>query len=165
VKGTLGALLLEGADTVKLFNETIKVRARIVKLEGTSSHADRDHLLSWIKSIPTPTRVFVTHGEDSVAELFAKTLDRAHKIPAVAPYNGAVYDLINNDCIYVGNTSKKENTRRQEESERFNTSTVYGALKQTASEFHKLIPTLEGRANRELRELTKELRALIAKYK
>ena len=165
VKGTLGALLLDGADTVKLFNETIKVRARIVKLEGTSSHADRDHLLSWIKDIPTPTRVFVTHGEDSVAESFAKTLDRAHKIPAIAPYNGAVYDLINNDCIYSGNMVKKENTRRQEESERFNTSTVYGALKQTASEFSKLITSLEGRANRELRELTKELKALISKYK
>ena len=165
VKGTLGSLLLEGADTVKLFNETIKVRARIVKLEGTSSHADRNHLISWIKGIPSPSRVFVTHGEDSVAENFAKTLEREHKIPAIAPYNGAVYDLLNNEFIYLGNKEKKQNTRRQEESERFNTSTVFGALKQVASEFTKLIPTLEGRANRELREFTKELKALIEKYK
>ena len=165
VKGTLGSLLLEGADTVKLFNETIKVRAKIRKLEGTSSHADRNHLISWIKEVPSPTRVFITHGEDSVAESFAKTLEREHKIPAVAPYNGAIYDLIANEFIYLGNTVKKENTRRQEDNERFNTSTVYGALRQTANEFHKLIPTLEGRANRELRKLNEELKALIAKYK
>lgn len=165
VKGTLGNLLLEGADSVKLFNEVIKVRAKIKQLEGTSSHADRDHLISWIREIPTPTRVFVTHGEDKVAEGFARTLEQNFKIPAIAPYNGAVYDLLANEFIFIGNTVKKENTRRQEESERFNTSTPYGMLKQTASEFSRLITSLEGRANRELRELNKEIKALIAKYK
>ncbi len=165
VKGTLGAMLLEGADSIKLFGEVIKVRADIVKLEGTSSHADRDALLNWIKGIPATKQVFVTHGEDSVAEAFAESLSLEHSIPAVAPYNGAVYDLIKNEFIFQGNTIKKQNTRRQEETERFNTSTVYGTLKQTASTLTKLIPTLEGRANRELRELNKELKALIEKYK
>ena len=92
-------------------------------------------------------------------------MEQNFKIPAVAPYNGAVYDLLANEFIYLGNTVKKQNTKKQEEVERFNTSTVYGALKQTASEFQKLIPTLEGRANRELRKLTEEIKALIAKYK
>ena len=165
VKGTLGNILLEGADTVKLFNETIKVRAKIKKLEGTSSHADRNHLISWIREVPSPTRVFVTHGEDTVADGFAKTLEQNYKIPAIAPYNGAVYDLIANEFIYLGNTVKKQNTSKQEDSERFNTSTVYGALKQTASEFQKLVTTLEGRANHDLRKLNQELKALIAKYK
>lgn len=165
VKGTLGAMLLEGTDSVKLFNEVIKVRANIVKLEGTSSHADRNALVKWITSMPTPKQVFVTHGEDKVAEDFATALSLEHGLPAVAPYNGAVYDLMANEFIYQGNTVKKQNAKRTEECDRFNTSTVYGALKQTASQFTKLITSLEGRANRELRELNKELKALIEKYK
>ncbi len=164
VKGTLGAILLDGADSVKLFNESIKVRARIVRLEGTSSHADKKALIEWIRSIPTPKRVFITHGEDKVAENFAQMLSLEKGIPAIAPYNGAVYDLMDNEFIFKGNTVKKESTKRNEE-ERFNVNTVYGQLKQTAMEFTKLIPTLEGRANRELRALTQEIRKLMEKYK
>ena len=38
--GTLGRSLLEGTDSVKLFGETIEVKAEIVKISGISSHAE-----------------------------------------------------------------------------------------------------------------------------
>ena len=48
--GTLGRSLIEGTKEVKLFGETIKVAADIVRLEGLSGHADKNGLLKWINS-------------------------------------------------------------------------------------------------------------------
>lgn len=62
-------------------------------MSGLSGHADRDGLLTWIRHFdPKPKHVFVNHGEDLVADHFARTLT-AEGIPAEAPYNGAVYEL------------------------------------------------------------------------
>ncbi len=164
VKGTLGSILLDGADSVKIFNENIKVRARIVKLEGTSSHADKLALLEWIKSIPTPTKVFVTHGEDSVAENFAKLLENEN-IPSVAPFNGAVYDLISGAFIYEGNKIKKNKEEKKSPTERFKMNTHYANLRLVASDLEQMILNLEGHSNREIRALTADLLKIIQKYK
>ena len=53
-EGTLGRTLLEGVKSVKLFGEEIAVHAQIVNFQGLSSHADRNHLLSWIQAIQAP---------------------------------------------------------------------------------------------------------------
>ena len=75
-EGTLGRHLLEGAQSVKMFGEEIAVKAKIVNYTGLSSHADRDHLISWISDIkdPQPQQVFVVHGDREVALFFAQTL-------------------------------------------------------------------------------------------
>ena len=77
--GTLGRSLLEGAEEVKLFGETVHVGAHIVQMPGISGHADVNGLMDWISAYKTkPQRVFVTHGEDSVTELFASRLRDAY---------------------------------------------------------------------------------------
>jgi len=54
-EGTVGRKLLEGADTVRLFGEEITVKARILRLAGSSGHADRDMLTGWLaKMVETP---------------------------------------------------------------------------------------------------------------
>ena len=74
-EGSLGRRLLEGAKSVKLFGEEIAVNARIVNFKGLSSHADRDHLISWVQHFaPTPKQVFVVHGDEGVTERFANDL-------------------------------------------------------------------------------------------
>ena len=51
------------------------VRARIMRIDGFSSHADRNELLDWLSSIKNkPRHVFVTHGEEEAAESFAGLL-------------------------------------------------------------------------------------------
>ena len=40
-------MLIEGASEVKLFGETIAVKAQIHNLEGFSGHADMNGLLDW----------------------------------------------------------------------------------------------------------------------
>ena len=98
--GTLGRAILEGASKVKLFGEEIGVNARIVKLSGISGHADNNGLVKWISSFEKkPDKVFVTHGEDKVCELFVSRLREELGLDAAAPYSGTVYDLAENVCV------------------------------------------------------------------
>lgn len=64
-EGTLGKTLLEGAEEVKLFGETIAVKAQIHNLEGFSGHADRNVLFSWLAAFQkVPSQIFLVHGEE-----------------------------------------------------------------------------------------------------
>ena len=49
-EATLGRALIDGTSSVKLFGETIDVRAHIDVISGLSSHADIHGLLEWIKA-------------------------------------------------------------------------------------------------------------------
>lgn len=110
-EGTLGRTIIEGATSVKLFGETIQVKARIEQLVGISGHGDREILTNWLKSIKTkPKAVFVNHGGDSVCDEFAEHIKNEISINAIAPYSGGEYDLESMECIVKGNTKKIEKT-------------------------------------------------------
>lgn len=69
--GTLGRLILEGVDPIRLFGEEVAVKARVEKISGFSAHADRNELLKWLSNLDTaPRKVFVTHGEESQSTAF-----------------------------------------------------------------------------------------------
>lgn len=74
-RGTLGRMLLDGAQEVKLFGEEIAVKAKIIALPVRSSHSDRQELEQWIDHFqPKPRQVFVTHGDQETAIAFAQRL-------------------------------------------------------------------------------------------
>ena len=99
--GTLGRALIEGATDVKLFGEPIHVAAHICQMPGISGHADVNGLLDWAKAFEEkPQKVFVTHGEDTVTEIFAKRLKEDLGYDTMAPFSGTEYDLANNVCLY-----------------------------------------------------------------
>ena len=101
--GTLGRALLEGAQDVKLFGESVHVAAEICQMPGISGHADVNGLMDWIKAFQEkPAQVFVTHGDDEVTEIFCqKTARRNLDLDAMAPFSGTVYDLAAGmPCIY-----------------------------------------------------------------
>lgn len=101
--GTLGRRLLEGEKNVKLFGESIEVHARIESLHGVSGHADMNGLLKWVKAFDPPIqRVFVVHGEDTVTEEFAKTVEETFDYQAFAPFPCAEVDLLNNEILSEG---------------------------------------------------------------
>lgn len=92
--GTLGRAILEGAKTVRLFGEEIEVHAEICRLKGISGHADNEGLIKWVSAIENkPARVFVTHGEDSVCDIFKNRLIDELHLKATAPYSGTIFDL------------------------------------------------------------------------
>ncbi|MBN1391722.1 MAG: MBL fold metallo-hydrolase, partial [Sedimentisphaerales bacterium] len=62
--GTLGRQIVDGAKTVRILGEQRQVKARIVRVNGFSAHADRYELLTWLKGLQSPPRkIFVIHGE------------------------------------------------------------------------------------------------------
>lgn len=65
-EGTLGRILQEGAEAVRIQGEEIKVRARIRSLDLYSGHADAPELAAWMrKRLPVRHGVFLVHGEDA----------------------------------------------------------------------------------------------------
>jgi metallo-beta-lactamase family protein len=87
--GTFGRRLVDGARRVRLLGEDIPVRADLYTLGGLSAHADRSALLGWLGHFRSaPRRVFVVHGEDSVADGFAASLRERFGWDAQAPQPG-----------------------------------------------------------------------------
>ena len=73
--GTLGRLILDGVNPIRIFGEMLPLRARIEKIDGFSAHADQNELLRWITALKkAPRRVFITHGEPDAANAFKKFL-------------------------------------------------------------------------------------------
>ncbi|HUU85721.1 MAG TPA: MBL fold metallo-hydrolase RNA specificity domain-containing protein, partial [Phycisphaerae bacterium] len=63
--GTLGRLLVDGRDVVRIHGEKREVNARVTQIHGLSAHADQKDLLRWIGHLEAPPRrVFLTHGEE-----------------------------------------------------------------------------------------------------
>lgn len=156
-QGTLGRLLQEGIDEVKLFGEKIKVKAEIFSIGATSSHADRDGLLRWLRGFEKkPTMVFVNHGDNEVTDEFAETVKTELGIPAFAPYSGAVYDLKHNMALELpqGIPVKK----RAESAEATYVENAYHReLVARAEELLKVIKNSSGRPNKDMRRWIKEL--------
>lgn len=160
--GTLGRAILEGAREVKLFGETIEVKAQIMKLEGISGHADQDGLIRWLSSFePKPKKVFIVHGEDSVCDLFANKLSDEYGYQAIAPYTGACYDLIHNKSVRAGVTQRKV----IEKKEPVRTPTgVFARLLAAGQRLLTVIKHNEGGANKDLAKFADQINSLCDKW-
>ena len=71
-RGTLGRQIVEGAKEVRILGQMRSVKASIRRIDGFSAHADQSELLKWLSGFRTqPKQMFVVHGEQEAAELFA----------------------------------------------------------------------------------------------
>lgn len=69
--GTLGRIILDRPDTVRIFGQEHDVKARVERIEGFSAHADRNEIVEWLSSLARPPKkVFVVHGEKEAASTF-----------------------------------------------------------------------------------------------
>ena len=159
--GTIGRKLIDGADTVKLFGEEIRVRAEIATLAGISGHADNGMMLDWLRAIEGEKKhVFVNHGEDSVTTAFAETIVQQLSVPASAPFNGAVYDT---DCacyLEEGNTVRIE---KKSFGGRV-ADTVYQRLLAAGRRLMSVIENNKGGANKDLAKFADQVNALADKW-
>ncbi len=157
-EGSLGRALLEGAESVRLFGEEIAVRARIINFKGLSSHADRDHLLSWAKYFtPRPSHVFVVHGDAPVTEIFAQHLRDAGISAHAAEYE-EVYDLAANRMLAAGVPLPPK------AASAISGSPNYRKLESTAQNLLETVCQNRGGTNKDLARFEKELQALIRKW-
>ena len=160
-QGSLGRRILDGAQEVKLFGETVCVRAEIVRMPGLSSHADREHLLGWIGAFdPKPKHVFVVHGDSEVAPAFAETL-LAQGYDAHAPKYCEEYDL---DALRVTREGTEPPRPQKETAGGFKDSPAYTALVEIGRKLMEVIGHNRGGANRDLRKFAGEIQKLIDKW-
>lgn len=93
-QGTLGRHLLEGHKKVKIFNQVVKVKAKIISLEGYSAHADQSYLLKWLESIEKPIqKVFVVQGEPQPAKALSQRVKDHLGLAACVPRLNQQFDL------------------------------------------------------------------------
>ncbi len=92
--GTLGRMLVDGAHTVKIYGETIAVKAQVHTLGGFSAHAGKTDLLSWFEPLASrKPRVYLTHGEDAARGALRGHLQKKFGIDAKLPALGEVIAL------------------------------------------------------------------------
>lgn len=91
--GTLGRRLVDGADEVRLFGETIKVAARIHTVGGLSAHADKAGLMAWYAAFAGRPPVCLVHGEPSAQNALASALRSTYKAEVQVPARGDVIEL------------------------------------------------------------------------
>lgn len=162
-EGTLGRRLLNGAEKVKLFGEEIKVNARIAAMDGISGHGDQGMLLDWIGNLKNvPQQIFVNHGEDAVCDVFAEEIRKKFGYAALAPYNGAVYDLTSGKCLEEGN---KVPLRGIEERKRRQLlSSAFEKLLASGRRLLGVIESSRGRSNKDLKKFTAQIESLCDKW-
>lgn len=84
--GSLGRQLVDRAQKVKIFGETIPVRASVHTFGGLSGHAGQNDLLHWFDSVaPSRPRLILSHGEDRARTALAAMIAKKHKIKAELP--------------------------------------------------------------------------------
>lgn len=158
--GTLGRSLVEGAQEVKLFGETIEVRAKIEQLKGISGHADKEGLTKWMLGFKnTPDRVFVVHGDDAVCDDFAAYLHDEHGFNTYAPFSGTVFNLATDEF-----ETEEVGVRLTAAKKKRTVSSVFERLLAAGQRLLTVIQHNEGGANKDLAKFADQINALCDKW-
>ena len=117
-----------------------------------------DGLTTWISHIQNPKRVFVVHGESSVADKFVSHLQNDLKLRAYAPYSGTEFDPLQDEILLeaVPKPVAKPKTGKA--------NTVYHRLLSALERLTSLIKRSEGRTNKDLARLTDQINQLCSKF-
>ncbi|MBQ9064062.1 MAG: MBL fold metallo-hydrolase [Blautia sp.] len=162
--GTLGRSLIEGATEVKLFGEPVHVAAHIVQMPGISGHADSNGLMEWISAFnEKPQRVFVTHGEDSVAEFFGGRLREEKGLTVSVPFSGTVFDLASNVCLYEAEGIRLEKKAAQTPKAQ-KAALVFQKLIAAGQRLMSVIRKNEGTPNKDLDRFAREVQSLCDRW-
>lgn len=158
--GTLGRVLVEGVDEVKLFGESIQVRAQIKKLIGMSGHADKDGLLEWVAGFAQkPRKIFVVHGEDKVCTAFTECLRVEHGQRASAPYSGSVFNLLTDRYEYEAEPIPVKKRTKSPVA-----AGIYARLLAAAQRLLALVQRSEGMANKDMARFADQINSMCDKY-
>lgn len=88
--GTLGYFLTHGAETIRIFGDTLPVRASMGLISGYSAHADRDEIQHWFDTCTGKPQFYAVHGDPVSAQ--------------------ALCDLVRSKYNWVGNVAARGTT-------------------------------------------------------
>ena len=84
--GTRGADMTGGKPEIKVFGESIPVKAEVQVLSNMSAHADYEEILQWLRNFNHhPRKVFITHGEPEAAQALKEKIEEELNWSCVVP--------------------------------------------------------------------------------
>ncbi len=78
-RGTLGRALVDGAKYIKLWGETVQVKAQVHTIGGLSAHADQQGLLDWYGHFNNRPPVVLVHGETTAMDSLSYKLETEYQ--------------------------------------------------------------------------------------
>lgn len=92
-EGTLGRLLIDGAQEIRIHGDSYPVRMQIHTIGGFSAHGDRDDLLRWLGQFESRPEVVLIHGEPETQRQFSESIRQQLGLRAHAGQRGEMIDL------------------------------------------------------------------------
>lgn len=92
---TLARKILDGEQTVNIFGEEYKVKAKVKSMDYFSAHADQNELLDYLRLNPVKKlkNIFLVHGEEDQALPFRqKLLTKGYK-SVDFPISNSIYEI------------------------------------------------------------------------
>lgn len=87
-QGTLGRMLVDGVERVKLLGEQVVVKAQVHTLGGFSAHAGQSQLIDWASAFRDRPVFHLVHGEPDARTALADALRASRDIDARVPEFG-----------------------------------------------------------------------------
>ena len=92
--GTMGRSLQEGMKSVRIFDEDVPVRAKVVTIQGYSAHKDMNALLEFVTEMQDSLKkVFVVHAEMGAGLFFAQRVRDYLGVDTRVPKSGDVIEI------------------------------------------------------------------------
>ncbi|CAN5782097.1 hypothetical protein BH11PSE12_BH11PSE12_29850 [soil metagenome] len=100
--GTRGDAIVNGAQSIRLHGQDVRVRASVVKIDGLSAHADGNEIISWLKHFKSaPKRTFITHGEPASADAMRIKIERILEWDCEVPEHLSSYCIEGNQISAI----------------------------------------------------------------
>lgn len=175
-EGTLGRMLEDGAETVKMFGEEVVCKAEIAKMQSMSSHADQNGLLEWIGNYTEkkPARVFLVHGDDDSMETLSSLIHEKYGLQVDCPYSGSVFDLATGEWLEVKEPVKVVRPAIVSVPTSGASGKISGRKKSSDQQYERLMDSYErllsaikanyGGANKDLAKFTAQIDNLYSKW-
>lgn len=93
-RGTLGRSLVDGAKYIRLWGETIRVKATIHTVGGLSAHADQSGLMDWYGHFKNRPPLVLVHGETDSMQVLAERIQTELNAPVHKAQLGERIDLL-----------------------------------------------------------------------
>lgn len=139
-QGTTGRRIVDGAPTVRLFNEDIAVQAKIYTINGFSSHAGQSQLLAWLSNFRSPAmEVFLVHGEYGAQQTFASLIRERFGLPVEIP------DYLDEITLQPGREPGRV-AHPDQAAPRIDWTVLVGAMEQRLALLRARTDALEGKA-------------------
>jgi metallo-beta-lactamase family protein len=91
--GTIGRALVDGAEHIRLWGETIKVKAKVHTIGGLSAHADQAGLMHWYGNFRNRPPLVLVHGEPESQQALAAAIRKEYQATVTIADSGMEIDL------------------------------------------------------------------------